>query len=104
MIKASVAIQVIPDAENNKEKLKIIDEVIAYIESSGLKMFVSPFETTIEGDFDKLMEIVKNCQLIAIKSGAKGVKSYVKIFFNPNDGILTINEKTDKYLDKNSKM
>ena len=104
MVKASVAIQILPDAENDNEKIKIIDEVISYIESLGLKMFVSPFETTIEGDFDKLMEIVKNCQLIAIKSGANGVKSYVKIFFNPNEGILTINEKTDKYTNKNSKL
>ena len=90
MINASVAIQVLPDVLDDKET-----------ESTGLKMFVSPFETTIEGDYDKLMEIVKNCQLIAVKAGAPGVKTYVKIFFNPNDGILTINEKTDKYIDKN---
>ena len=47
------------------------------------------------------MEIVKQCQLIAVKAGAPGVKSYVKIFFNPNEEILTINDKIDKYIDKN---
>ena len=28
--------------------------------------------------------------------------SYVKIDFNPTDGVLTINEKTDKYLAGNN--
>lgn len=101
MINASIAIQVLPDVLDDKETVRIVDEVIAYIEGTGLKFFVSPFETTVEGDYDTLMEIVKQCQLIAIKAGAPGVKSYVKIFFNPNQEILTINDKIDKYIDRN---
>ncbi|MDD3569710.1 MAG: thiamine-binding protein [Lachnospiraceae bacterium] len=98
---ASIAIQVLPDVLDDKETVRIVDEVIAYIESTGLKFFVSPFETTVEGDYDKLMEIVKQCQLIAVKAGAPSVKSYVKIFFNPDNEILTINSKIDKYIDRN---
>lgn len=101
MINASIAIQVLPDVLDDKETVRIVDEVIAYIESTGLKFFVSPFETTVEGDYDKLMEIVKECQLIAVKAGAPSVKSYVKIFFNPDNEILTINHKIDKYIDRN---
>lgn len=101
MINASIAIQVLPDVLDDKETVRIVDEVIAYIESTGLKFFVSPFETTVEGDYDKLMEIVKQCQLIAVKAGAPSVKSYVKIFFNPENDILTINDKIDKYIDRN---
>ena len=101
MFNASIAIQVLPDTLDDNETVRIVDEVIAYIESTGLKFFVSPFETTVEGDYDRLMEIVKQCQLIAVKAGAPGVKSYVKIFFNPNEEILTINDKIDKYIDKN---
>lgn len=101
MINASIAIQVLPDVLADKETVRIVDEVIAYIESTGLKFFVSPFETTVEGDYDKLMEIVKQCQLIAVKAGAPSVKSYVKIFFNPDNEILTINDKIDKYIDRN---
>lgn len=101
MINASIAIQVLPDVLEDKETVRIVDEVIAYIESTGLKFFVSPFETTIEGDYDKLMEVVKQCQLIAVQAGAPSVKSYVKIFFNPKDEILTINNKIDKYIDRN---
>lgn len=78
-MQASVAIQVLPSRVDNDEVCRIVDEVIAYIKSQGLKTFVSPFETTIEGDYDKLMEIVKECQLIAVRAGAPEVCSYVKI-------------------------
>lgn len=66
---ASVAIQVLPSVEG-EDVIRIVDEVIAYIKSSGLNTYVSPFETTIEGDYDQLMEIVKECQLICIRAGA----------------------------------
>ncbi|MEG1441631.1 MAG: thiamine-binding protein, partial [Oscillospiraceae bacterium] len=58
---------------------------------------VSPFETTVEGDYDKLMEIVKNCQIVCIENGAPSVMSYVKIAYNPNAGVLTIDKKTAKH-------
>jgi len=99
MIPASIAIQVLPLTLDDAETVRIVDEVIAYIASTGVKYFVSPFETTIEGDYDKLMEIVKQCNIIAVKAGAPGVNTFVKIFFNPTAGVLTINQKTDKYLD-----
>ena len=99
MVPASVAIKDLPLTLDDNETVRIVDEVIAYIDSTGLKYFVSPFETTIEGDYDELMEIVKQCQLIAVKAGAPGVNTFVKIFFNPTDGVLTINQKTDKYLE-----
>ena len=49
-MKASVAIQVLPEAENDEELIRIVDEVIAYIKSTGLHCVVGPFETTIEGE------------------------------------------------------
>lgn len=96
MINASVAIQVLPKAEGN-EVLKIVDEVIAYLKSTGLKVFVGPFETTIEGEFEELMEIVKRCQMICIEQGAPSVMSYVKISYVPGGGIWTIDEKVSKH-------
>lgn len=95
-MEASIAIQVLPKAEG-KEMIRIIDKVIEYIEGTGLHTFVGPFETTVEGDYDTLMEIVKQCQLIALREGAPGVSAYVKIALNPKDGVLTIDEKVSKY-------
>ena len=96
MFEASVAIQVLPKAED-RELIRIVDAVIAYIKSTGLNTFVAPFETTIEGDYDQLMEIVKNCQLICIREGAPGVLSYVKINYKPISGVLSIDEKVSKH-------
>lgn len=92
---ASVAIQVLPKV-NDDETLRIVDAVIAYIKSSGLRYVVGPFETTIEGDYDALIEIVRQCSLICIREGAPGVMSYVKISYNP-DGVWTIDEKIAKH-------
>ena len=69
-MKASVAIQVLPGVTDKDEICRIVDECIAYIKAQGLKTFVALFETTIEGELDQLIEIVKQCQYIAIKSGA----------------------------------
>ena len=92
---ASVAIQVLPKVEGD-DMLRIVDAVIAYIKSSGLHYMVGPFETTIEGDYDALMEIVKQCALICVREGASSVMGYVKINYNP-DGVWTIDEKTAKH-------
>ena len=76
----SVAIQVLPSAENDQELCRIVDEVIAYIAGTGLRYEVGPFETTIEGDdYDQLMDIVKECQHVAVRAGyiARRVKSFL---------------------------
>lgn len=96
-MEASIAIQVLPKVESTEETIRIVDEVIAYIASTGLHYQVGAFETSIEGEFDTLMEIIKQCQLIAIKSGASGVSSYIKIAYRPEGGVLGIEEKTKKH-------
>ena len=79
---ASVAIQVLPETKDTDELIRIVDEVIAYIASTGYNYYVGPFETTIEGDsYDELMEIVTNCQKVAINAG----------------GVLTIDKKVSKH-------
>ena len=97
-MKASVAIQVLPEASSDQELVRIVDEVIAYIQSTGLNYYVGPFETTIEGEsYDELMDIVKECQHVAIRAGAPKVSAYVKIVYNPEGEILTIDKKVTKH-------
>ena len=95
---ASIAIQVLPQSAAGDEVLRIVDKVIAYIKSAGLKTVVGPFETVIEGDFDKLMEIAKECQLICIREGAASLLTYMKIAYNPNGGVWSIDEKIAKHI------
>ena len=95
---ASIAIQVLPAAPNQDELIRIVDEVIAYIKSTGLHCHVGPFETTIEGDdYDQLMDIVKECQHVAIRAGAERVSAYIKVVYRPAGDILTIDRKISKY-------
>lgn len=94
---ASVAIQTLPEVKNDEELIRIVDEVIAYIKSTGLKCYVGPFETAIEGDYDELMDIVKECQHIAIRAGAPAVAAYVKISYKPEGEVLSIEKKIGKY-------
>ena len=96
-MKASVAIQVLPAAENSDGAIRIVDEVIAYIKSTGLKCYVGPFETAIEGDYDELMDIVKECQHIAIRAGAPSVLAYIKVDYRPEGDVLTIERKVTKH-------
>ena len=97
-MKASIAIQVLPAASNQEELIRIVDEVIAYIRSSGLHCHVGPFETTIEGDdYNQLMDIVKECQHVAIKAGAQKVSAYVKVVYQPEGELLTIDKKIKKH-------
>ena len=97
-MQASVAIQVLPAAENDEELVRIVDEVIAYIQSTGLNYYVGPFETAIEGEsYDQLMDIVKECQHVAVRAGAKKVSAYVKVVYEPEGEILTIDKKVTKH-------
>ena len=94
---ASVAIQVLPRVGSTKDVVKIVDDVIDYIRLTGVRFEVGAFETTLEGDFDQLMHIVKTCHLIAIESGCSSVSSYIKVVYSPTGSILTIDEKVTKH-------
>ena len=94
---ASVAIQVLPKVNSDDEVIRVVDEVIDYIKSTGLNYFVGPCETSIEGDYDELMDIVKECQKIAVRAGAKSVSAYVKINYRPEGDVLSIEKKVTKH-------
>jgi uncharacterized protein YqgV (UPF0045/DUF77 family) len=94
---ASVAIQTLPDVAGDEELIRVVDKVIDYIKSTGLNYYVGPFETAIEGDYDELMDIVKECQHIAIREGAPSVTAYIKVVYKPEGDVLTIEKKVTKH-------
>ncbi|MDR2181614.1 MAG: thiamine-binding protein [Treponema sp.] len=95
--RASLAIQVLPATASGEELIRIVDAVIAYIKGTGLKTFVGPFETTVEGDFEKLCEIAREAQLLCIREGADSVSSYMKWAYHPRDGVWSIDKKVAKH-------
>ena len=95
---SSIAIQVLPKTDSEDELIRIVDEVIAYIASTGLNYYVGPFETTIEGEsYDELMTIATNCQKVAIKAGCNSVSAYIKVVYAPEGEVLTIDKKVSKH-------
>lgn len=97
-MKTSIAIQVLPNMGSVKETVRVVDEVIAYIASTGLNYYVGPFETTVEGeDFDQLMEVISKCVKTAAEAGSEQISAYVKISYKPHGEILTIDEKVAKH-------
>lgn len=94
MALANVSLQVLPVVDE-KDLYGVVDKVIEYIQSSGVKFEVGPMETTMEGELDELLEIVKKAQEICISNGAKRVVSVVKIDYKPEG--ITMEEKVNKY-------
>lgn len=90
----NVSLQVLPSVE--RERLyPVVDKVIEYIASTGVRYEVGPMETTMEGELDELLKIVKRAQDICLEEGAEGVNSVVKISYSKRD--VTIDEKIKKY-------
>lgn len=97
-MEASVAIQVLPQGVGgNEEVVRIVDEAIAYIQQSFPDAYVGPFETTIQGEYDRCMEVVAGVSRICTQAGAPEVATYVKIFFAPEVGVMTTEQKISKY-------
>ncbi|HBC97532.1 MAG TPA: hypothetical protein DC034_12145 [Clostridium sp.] len=94
MALANVSLQVLPLVDE-KELYGVVDKVIEYIDSCGVKYEVGPMETTMEGELSRLLKIVEKAQNICVKYGASRVASVVKIDYKPSG--ITMEEKIGKY-------
>ncbi|KDR95558.1 uncharacterized protein, MTH1187 family [Peptoclostridium litorale DSM 5388] len=90
----NLSLQVLPVVDE-KDIYPVVDSVIEMIRETGLKFEVGAMETTIEGELDELLEIVKKAQTICVEKGASRVVSMVKIDYKPEG--VTMDEKTYKY-------
>ncbi|MFI3175324.1 MAG: thiamine-binding protein [Bacillota bacterium] len=99
-VKANIAIKIMPNSTDEDEIVRIVDEVIDYIKSTGLTYYVGPSETAIEGDdIRELMEVAIKCHEVAIQAGTDGVSAYIKTDYKPGGSGLTIDKKLSKYRD-----
>lgn len=97
-MKASVALQILPETLDDEQTIKVVDECIAYIKSTGLSCYVGPFETAIEGDdVDQLMDIMKECVHIAAKANKQGIMAFMKLTYRPEEEVLSIEKKVTKH-------
>lgn len=94
MANITMSLQVLPLVPEERV-YPVVDKVIEFIKKSGVKYVVGPMETSMEGEFDQLLEIVKQAQQVCVDQGASRVISIVKIDYKP-DGV-SIDEKIWKY-------
>lgn len=100
MPNALVSIQILPRTKNNEDVVPYVDKAIAVIDRSGVKYRVAPLETTMEGQLDHLLDIVKEMNEEMIAEGCPYVISQIKILYGP-DGV-SMDKLTEKY-DKDEK-
>ncbi len=97
-MECALAIQYLPmDAASDDEVCRIVDEVIACIDASGLDYYVGPFETTIEGSYDECMALLKECQLAGAAAGCSHVMTFAKIDYRPEGHVMSTEHKIGKY-------
>ncbi|MBO8137440.1 MAG: thiamine-binding protein [Desulfotomaculum sp.] len=94
MANINVSFQVIPQVDGG-DIYAVIDKAIEVVQNSGVKYEVGPMETTMEGELDHLLDIVKKAQQACIDAGASRVISMVKIDYAPSG--VTMEEKISKY-------
>lgn len=91
----NVAIQVLPLSQD-KDMYQMVDAAIEIIQQSGLKHVVTPFETVVEGSYEKVMLIVEDVQEACYKAGADKLICNLKIQSHKTDTVL-IEDKLEKY-------
>jgi uncharacterized protein (TIGR00106 family) len=92
MSEITVSFQVIPICD---DPYPVVDQAIEVVQRSGVKHEVGPHETTMEGELDELLEIVKAGHRACFEAGADRVITFVKIV--DVVGGTSIAEKVAKY-------
>ncbi|MEX2461828.1 MAG: thiamine-binding protein [Paenibacillaceae bacterium] len=95
MANALLSIQILPKTKNNEDIIPYVDRAIQVIQESGVKYQVSSLETTMEGDIEQLLSIVKKMNDAMIEFGSPSVLSQIKILFNPQGA--SMDKLTEKY-------
>jgi len=90
----NIALQVLP-VSKTVHPYALVDKAIEVIAASGLKYRVTPFETVMEGTYDRIMEVLKDAQSACYEAGAESMMVYIKIQSSTSD--VTIEDKMAKY-------
>ncbi len=98
MASIAVSFEVLPGGLANKEETyRAVDAAIDVVAGSGLSYKVNPMETPVEGEYDKVMAVIKQAQDAVLAAGASRVFTLVKIDYDPNGS--SIAEKLANYPD-----
>ncbi len=93
MADITVSFEVLPLCD---DPYPVVDKAIEVVQRSGVNYEVGPHETTMEGELDRLLEIVKAGHRACFEAGAERVVTFVKKIVDAVEG-STIAEKVGKY-------
>lgn len=96
----NISLQIIPTSKT-KDAYDIVDKAIEVIHKSGIKYKVCPFETVMEGNYDKIMQIIKEVHIVCLNYGAEQTFTNIKMQIL-RDKDVYIEDKLAKY-EKNKK-
>jgi len=91
---ANVGFQVLPKSTADNT-YALVDKAIEVVQRFGVKYEVGPLETVMEGELERLLEIVKQAQEACIAAGAAEVMTFVKIHYRPEG--VSMDAKVAKY-------
>lgn len=86
-----LAFQVIPRSKN-KNNFELVDKAIEVVKKAGIPYQVGAMETTMKGNLNYLLDIVKSAQQACLDNGAIEVITNIKIHNSPtsvNDTFCT---------------
>lgn len=93
----NLAIQVLPLYKGQEEGIAIIDKAIECIQASGLNYVVSPFETVVEGEYDVVIQLLREIHEVCYGVGATSLIINMKLQSSRN--AVSIDDKIGKYRD-----
>lgn len=92
----TISFQVLPGGLPDKAATyAAVDAAIAVVAASGLPYTVGAMETTIEGEYEAIMPMIREALDAVIAAGASRVFVNMKIDYDPRGS--TIDEKLVKY-------
>lgn len=94
MKQVHVAIQIVPISKEHP--YPIIDKAIEVIQHSGVDYRVGAMETVMQGEYDTLMNVVKNAQTACFDAGADELVVTLKVHAKRGSDVIW-EEKLAKY-------
>ncbi len=98
MAQALLSIQISPKVQAGEDVIPYVDTAIEIIKQSGVTYRVGPLETTMEGELDQLIDIVKRMNAAMFEKGSTSVMSHIKLVIDAQEG-ASIARQLQKYPD-----
>ncbi|MCP1181839.1 thiamine-binding protein [Paenibacillus sp. FSL R7-0198] len=95
MASTLLSIQVIPKTPNGENSYPYVDRAIEVIQQSGLKYQVNALDTTMEGELEELLEVVRKMHEVLVEAGSPSIISQIKIAHSPAG--FSMDTLTEKY-------